>query len=100
MLLFSNSLLSTSVCCSVCSFSKPVSSEHFGRQSGLCWTVAEFCPTLNHSALSVPEFVTRNKATLNPHPPCFSDLVLCDLFLLLKVKMALLGRKVNYIAMI
>jgi hypothetical protein len=60
-----------------------ISPEHFGRQSGLCWTVAKFPLTLTRS---VPEFLARNKRMLPPHPVCFPDLVLCDVFLFLKVK--------------
>ena len=39
-----------------------------------------------HTALSVQQFLVKNKMTVIPHPPYSPDLALCDFFLFPRIK--------------
>jgi hypothetical protein len=65
------------------------SPEHFGRQSGLCWTAAKFPPTLlAPPCLCLNFWLETNECYATPS--LSSDLVLCDFVPFLKVKKLLM----------
>jgi hypothetical protein len=48
----------------------------------------------------VYEFLAKNNLSVTPHTPYTSDLVPCDIFLFLKLNMALKGRRFSDVTMI
>jgi len=55
---------------------------------------------LSHSVLSLQEFLTYNGMTVVPHPQHFPCLAPYDIFVFLKLRLALKGMKFNGINMI
>jgi len=55
---------------------------------------------ISHSVLSLQEFLTNNGVTVAPHPQCSPCLSLYNIFVFVKLRLALKGRKFNGINMI